>query len=225
MSESSQQTTQVASVDASQPDTLQPPKSTRLMEAAKVHAQALSKGSPRQPVRVLRQATTAPAESGECAEIMDHLQALKRCLVSSQTRNSGTWQRTVRIETARLAGAGAAPLRATPLQTATPRSLPPATLPGPSATSSPKTTARCRTRSPAMARCGVKRQTGAGSGARSRDSSPVVRGHAQGNSCPERSSRTTPRGTCAAEPRRRPSNSPAPQRPRPSSMGPRVSST
>jgi len=179
---------------------------------------------PGQPVRVLRQQpSVSAAEGGECAEVMDHLQALKRCLLSSQNRNSGTWQRTVRIDSSRLSGAGAAPIRATPLHSVPQHSLSSPSLAGPSLALTPRLAERGRTRSPAMDRC-RKLQPGMrcsipARGAHSRDPSPVVAERVQGRTG---SPITTPRSARALG-SRRPSYSPAPPHPRPSSMGPRVS--
>lgn len=172
----------------------------------------------RQPVRALRQDFGINMADGESAEVMDHLQALKRCLVSSQSRNSGTWQRTIRIETARLSGAGAAPLRASRLSASA--------LPSTSATSSPTATARARTRSPAV-RDRQRLQSQASSmpvrAMRSRDPSPVVAERAHALLGPPRSPCATPRGALGAETRRRPSPSPAPPRPRLSNLGNKTS--
>lgn len=64
------------------------------------------------PVRVPRAIADEGGTLGEERdEISSHLQALRRCLVSSQGRGSTPgWQRALRVDAAKLQGAGAAPL-------------------------------------------------------------------------------------------------------------------
>eukprot|EP00931_Biecheleriopsis_adriatica_P075106 TRINITY_DN49052_c0_g1_i1.p1 TRINITY_DN49052_c0_g1~~TRINITY_DN49052_c0_g1_i1.p1 ORF type:complete len:1023 (-),score=212.60 TRINITY_DN49052_c0_g1_i1:95-3163(-) len=51
------------------------------------------------------------SSDGERQEVLNHLQALRQCLVSSKGRSDVTgWQKAMRVEGARLQGAGAAPL-------------------------------------------------------------------------------------------------------------------
>lgn len=71
--------------------------------------------TPGQPVRAPwpaheRKACVEPTDSGERLEVLGHLQTLRRCLASSQGRGAAGWQRAIRVEVARLQGAGAAPL-------------------------------------------------------------------------------------------------------------------
>jgi len=74
-----------------------------------------------QPVRASRDLLTCSASSSsgaasgggnpERAEVMGHLQALRVCLAGSHDRG---WQRAIRVERARVQGAGAAPYRRLP---------------------------------------------------------------------------------------------------------------
>eukprot|EP00427_Karlodinium_veneficum_P019966 CAMPEP_0169127218 /NCGR_PEP_ID=MMETSP1015-20121227/35886_1 /TAXON_ID=342587 /ORGANISM="Karlodinium micrum, Strain CCMP2283" /LENGTH=700 /DNA_ID=CAMNT_0009190977 /DNA_START=64 /DNA_END=2165 /DNA_ORIENTATION=+ len=69
---------------------------------------------PGQPVRAFGSTGALSSHIGDSTEhleVMTHLQSLQRCLRSSQSCNTGTWQRTVRVAAARISGAGAAPLR------------------------------------------------------------------------------------------------------------------
>eukprot|EP00930_Biecheleria_cincta_P014599 TRINITY_DN12498_c0_g2_i1.p1 TRINITY_DN12498_c0_g2~~TRINITY_DN12498_c0_g2_i1.p1 ORF type:complete len:1456 (-),score=215.52 TRINITY_DN12498_c0_g2_i1:74-3796(-) len=54
-----------------------------------------------------------PSSDGERSEVINQLRALRQCLVSSKARHqdSAGWQKALRVEAARLRGAGAAPLR------------------------------------------------------------------------------------------------------------------
>eukprot|EP00929_Paragymnodinium_shiwhaense_P080121 TRINITY_DN41764_c0_g1_i1.p1 TRINITY_DN41764_c0_g1~~TRINITY_DN41764_c0_g1_i1.p1 ORF type:complete len:994 (+),score=208.92 TRINITY_DN41764_c0_g1_i1:131-3112(+) len=67
-------------------------------------------------------AVAAPASPrlGERHEVLSHLQTLRLGLLHSQGRSSAGWEKALRVETARLKGAGAAPLRGNPLQALAP---------------------------------------------------------------------------------------------------------
>jgi len=59
-----------------------------------------------------------PSGRGERAEVFDHLQQLRQCLTASsagRANGRSNWQRTIRVDGARMSGAGAAPLHAPPL--------------------------------------------------------------------------------------------------------------
>lgn len=135
-----------------------------------------STGTPRSVTKAPATARTPdkPATADEHTQVLEQLQALRRCLVSSQSRNSGTWQRTIKVENARLTGAGAAPLRSRAAAEVTPRA------------SSAAAAVRGRTRSPATARGKAPSQAQAGQltdrdrgssvPPHSRDASPASRG-------------------------------------------------
>lgn len=109
-----------------------------------------------QPVRASRTLLGNEAEMDmlghEHVEVMNHLRALQRCMSSSQSRSSAGWQKVLRVEGARLQGAGAAPLRSVPSN----GPLTPVRRRGPSAASGDGWAPRGRTQSPmpqARARC------------------------------------------------------------------------
>lgn len=173
---------------------------------------------PGQPVRAFGSTGALNSHIGDSTEhleVMTHLQSLQRCLRSSQSCNTGTWQRTVRVAAARLSGAGAAPLRSASVHSISQLAC--------DAPGGGMRTARSRTRSPS-ARCNSQPlQRSLPCGARSRDPSP--------NECAKSGRSHTPRSPFARTPRnsfgafdvdfrQRQLNSLAPPRPRLSSVGP-----
>merc|ERR1740129_427751 len=159
------------------------------------------------------------ASTGEHVEIMQQMQALRRCLVSTQSRGAAAgWQRALRVDSARLCGAGAAPLRANATLLDAPEPpLPPQ--PPPTIAVSVQAERRGRTRSPATVRGGIRLRGSSSMPATSREPtlatpaapgpSVVVLGAPLSESRPP-----SPSGG------RRTSRSPAPPRPRRAGSGP-----
>jgi len=54
---------------------------------------------------------SSASDSHERTEIFSRLESLRRCLASSESRGTPLWQRAIRVDRARMGGAGAAPLR------------------------------------------------------------------------------------------------------------------
>lgn len=90
------------------------------------------------------------SSDGERSEVMNQLQALRQCLVSSKARHQDAagWQKALRVEAARLRGAGAAPLRSSHQRSSSMSSGPAASLQEMSSIQAAAAQARARPSSP-----------------------------------------------------------------------------
>mmetsp|Transcript_2865 Transcript_2865/g.5505 ORF Transcript_2865/g.5505 Transcript_2865/m.5505 type:complete len:865 (+) Transcript_2865:127-2721(+) len=167
--------TAAAAASSSAPASAAPPPPSQAggsSSSSQIAVHHASSGTPRMRAQGPECVPDEASPPDEHTQVLEQLQALRRCLVSSQSRNSGTWQRTIRVESARLSGAGAAPLRTRPAAETTPRAN----------SAAAGNAARGRAWSPSTARCKAQagqvtdNDRGRSVPPRSRDASPASRG-------------------------------------------------